>query len=114
MSDNNGANTLLAFMLGGVIGAGLGLLYAPKSGKENREELTRLVEKVKGQALMREKHVELRMFRAMDDITGRILDILSEGQDFTEARREELIQAVLEAKRSLDQATEQQAADRPV
>lgn len=107
MSDNNGTNSLLAFLLGGVIGAGVGLLYSPRSGKENREELSRLMDRVKGQALMREKRVELRMFRAMDDITGKVLDILSEGKDFTEARREELIQAVVEAKRSLENAEEQ-------
>ena len=104
MSDNNGTNSLLAFLLGGAIGAGVGMLYSPRTGKENREELSRLVDRVKGQALMREKRVELRMFRAMDDITGRVLDILSEGKEFTEARREELIQAVLDAKRSLETA----------
>lgn len=104
MSDNNGTNSLLAFLLGGAIGAGIGMLYSPRTGKENREELSRLVDRVKGQALMREKRVELRMFRAMDDITGRVLDILSEGKEFTEARREELIQAVLDAKRSLETA----------
>ena len=104
MSDNNGTNSLLAFLLGGAIGAGVGMLYSPRTGKENREELSRLVDRVKGQALMREKRVELRMFRAMDDITGRVLDILSEGKEFTEARREELIQAMLDAKRSLETA----------
>lgn len=106
MSDNNGSNVLLAFLLGGAIGAGVGMLVSPKSGKENREDLTRALEQLRGQALMREKKVELRMFRAMDDITGRVLDILSEGKDFTDARREELIQAILEAKRSLDTADE--------
>ncbi|MDR1952476.1 MAG: YtxH domain-containing protein [Elusimicrobiota bacterium] len=42
MSDRH--NTLLAFLIGGVIGAAVGLLYAPKAGKETREDLKRLGE----------------------------------------------------------------------
>jgi gas vesicle protein len=37
MSDNK--DTLLAFVLGGLIGAALGVLYAPKSGKETRKNI---------------------------------------------------------------------------
>ncbi|MDR2772780.1 MAG: YtxH domain-containing protein [Elusimicrobiota bacterium] len=42
MSDKN--NTLLAFLIGGVIGAAIGILYAPKTGKETREDLKRIGE----------------------------------------------------------------------
>ncbi len=41
MSENN-SNTLgvmFAFLLGGLIGAGLALLYAPSSGEETRKRL---------------------------------------------------------------------------
>ncbi|MDR2645396.1 MAG: YtxH domain-containing protein [Endomicrobium sp.] len=44
MSDNK--DTLLAFILGGLIGAALGVLYAPKSGKETRREIKRFGEDV--------------------------------------------------------------------
>jgi gas vesicle protein len=37
MSDSR--DTLLAFVLGGLIGAALGILYAPKSGKETRKDI---------------------------------------------------------------------------
>jgi gas vesicle protein len=103
MSENNGTNNILAFMLGGVIGAGIALLYAPRSGKESREEISRLMDKVKGQAVMREKKLELKMFRAVDDISNRVIDILSEGREISEARKEELLKAITDARRSLDQ-----------
>src|SRR5690606_7349801 len=40
MSDNNGGkNLLIGFLAGGAIGALLGLLFAPKSGRELREDI---------------------------------------------------------------------------
>jgi gas vesicle protein len=38
MSNHTG-NTIIALLTGATIGAGLGLLYAPKSGKETRKDL---------------------------------------------------------------------------
>jgi len=45
MSDRNSSGeTILAFLLGGIIGGCLGILFAPKSGKETREKLKTLLE----------------------------------------------------------------------
>ncbi|GGE35360.1 YtxH domain-containing protein [Psychroflexus planctonicus] len=38
MSNNTG-NTLIALVTGAVVGAGLGLLYAPQSGEKTRKQL---------------------------------------------------------------------------
>ncbi len=39
MSSENGKRNLAFFLAGAAVGAGLGLLFAPKSGKETREQL---------------------------------------------------------------------------
>ena len=39
MSDDRGGSAFLAFLLGGLTGAALALLYAPRSGRETREML---------------------------------------------------------------------------
>ena len=39
-------DTLLAFILGGIIGAAIGVLYAPKSGRETRYNIRRFGEEV--------------------------------------------------------------------
>ncbi|BAG13632.1 MAG: hypothetical protein Ta2C_08570 [Candidatus Endomicrobiellum trichonymphae] len=44
MSDNR--DTLLAFVLGGLIGATLGILYAPKSGRETRSNIKKFGEEI--------------------------------------------------------------------
>ncbi len=37
-------NSLVSFLLGAAVGVAIGLLYAPKTGKETREHLKRLTE----------------------------------------------------------------------
>ena len=44
MSENNSGEVILALILGGIIGAAVGILYAPRSGKETREKLMDLGE----------------------------------------------------------------------
>lgn len=47
MSENNGNNlgVMFAFLLGGLIGAGLALLYAPSTGEETRKRLREQISK---------------------------------------------------------------------
>ena len=40
MADNNGGESILAFLVGGLIGGALGVLLAPRRGSETRELLT--------------------------------------------------------------------------
>ncbi len=41
--QDNTSSVILAFLAGGVVGAALGVLFAPKSGKETRDDITRVV-----------------------------------------------------------------------
>ncbi|MBI5894445.1 MAG: YtxH domain-containing protein [Deltaproteobacteria bacterium] len=52
MSENKGSTTLevtLALLLGGVIGAGIALLYAPQTGEETRKKLKETADKLRDQ-----------------------------------------------------------------
>ncbi|MBI4688409.1 MAG: YtxH domain-containing protein [Nitrospirae bacterium] len=53
MSEERGFKTtdmLLAFVIGGVVGAGVALLMAPQSGKETREKIKELAGDAKDKA----------------------------------------------------------------
>lgn len=97
MSDDRGAGAsgvILSFLLGGLTGAALAILFAPRSGRETREMLS---DKLKEQA---EKSRELRERAAQK---GReILDDASEYVDRTREtleRRKERVAAAVEAGR---------------
>lgn len=40
MSENN-SDLLIGFIIGGLVGVTLGILFAPKSGQETREDIVR-------------------------------------------------------------------------
>ena len=50
MSENRGGEIIVAFVLGGLIGAALGILFAPKAGKETREQLNTWMDETKVKA----------------------------------------------------------------
>jgi len=68
MSEKDNHNTFLAFILGGVIGAILGILFAPRSGKETREKLGILFE----------------------DLSEKAENILEEGKEKAEEMKEKV------------------------
>lgn len=74
--DRRGGGVFGAFLLGGLIGASLGLLFAPRSGRETREML---MEKGEG--------------------------ILDQGKDIYENGRERLVEAVESGKAVADERT---------
>ncbi len=47
MSENRSGEIVSAFMIGGLIGAALGILFAPAKGKDTREKLNEWVDDAK-------------------------------------------------------------------
>jgi len=44
---NKGSSILLPFLVGGIVGAGIALLFAPKAGSEVRDDIKRLTTRTK-------------------------------------------------------------------
>lgn len=44
MADNRTESVFSAFLVGGIVGAALGMLLTPRSGKETRKRLTRWID----------------------------------------------------------------------
>ena len=46
---NKGSSVLMPFLVGGIVGAGIALLFAPKAGREVRDDIKRLTTRTKDQ-----------------------------------------------------------------
>jgi len=94
MSDNSESNRiggyLAAFAIGALVGTGLALLYAPRSGKETRE-------------LLAKKGRELK---------GKASDALDDAKEFVQSKKAELAAAVEAGKQAIreERAKHQKAA----
>jgi gas vesicle protein len=92
--DSGASSIILSFLLGGLTGAALAMLYAPRSGRETREMLG---ERIRESA---ERGRELR-----EKVRTRSREILDEATDFVEKqkegveRRKERLSAAIDAGR---------------
>jgi gas vesicle protein len=60
-------SVLLSFLLGGVVGAGLALLFAPQSGRETRQQIKDLTDDVKDKTTEYVKQAKEKAASIVDD-----------------------------------------------
>lgn len=74
MSNNNdgfsASSVFLAFVLGGIVGAGVALLMAPQSGKETREKIKGLADDIKEKATGYAGQIKDKVASAVEDGKG--------------------------------------------
>jgi len=70
--------SLLSFLAGTVIGAGIALLYAPKTGKETRELLSDYGQDLKDKTA----HFPGNAYESADGLVDRGRDLIDKGKDF--------------------------------
>ncbi len=81
-----GAGTiLLSFLLGGIVGAGIALLFAPQSGRETRHRIKELTEDVKEKA---KEYVE--------EVKEKVSTGIGKGKEFLEEKKS-IIKSSIEA-----------------
>src|SRR5687768_1431681 len=87
---DSGAAVLLSFLLGGITGAALALLYAPRTGRETREMLgERLREGAERGRELKEQALEKG--RALkEEAVGRGRALVDEASDYVDRQREAL------------------------
>ncbi len=90
MADDRDGGSLSAFLFGAVVGAGLALLLAPRTGKETRELL-----KEKGEEFTK------RAKESMGESRERADDFIQKGREFVEAQSERLVSAFEAGKEAM-------------
>jgi len=111
MSENN-SDLLKGLFIGGFIGVVLGILYAPKSGKETREDIARTTEDLlsKGKeeyekaverskaayeaAIKRLKGLEISAKEKMEEVESKVNEFAHQGADAIAVNKNRLKKAI--------------------
>lgn len=102
-------NGFFAFLLGGLIGAVLGLLYAPRSGEETRQMLTdegqelankalTAIQDAQDSALTRIQEAQTRLETVNQDTRERIEKLQGIAKNTIEEQKESLVKGYADAK----------------
>ena len=89
-SGNNASGVILSFLLGGLTGAALAILFAPRSGRETRDLLG---EKIR-EGAERGREFRERVTEKGREILDDASDVLSKQKESVERRRDRLAAAV--------------------
>lgn len=104
MAQNNGRTTVGALMLvaGGIIGAGLAILYAPQSGTKTRRQLSRCAHRVRNDAEEMIRDTAESVTDAVEELSERTSDLLDRGGDVADDWRRYLLDALDRGQKGLE------------
>jgi gas vesicle protein len=89
--DDNAKKVAGAFLLGGMIGGLVALLYAPKSGRQTRKDISRTARRIKNETadLVEETVQGINDFAG--DVKDKVTDIIERGIELTDDAKKEII-----------------------
>lgn len=100
--DKRIAAAALLVFAGGVIGAGLALLYAPQSGSKTRKDIFRYSKKARNRADEVADDITANVSHLVDVIGEKTDDLLDKGKDVAGSARKDLIRLIEEGAAKLE------------
>ena len=92
----------LMLVAGGIIGAGLALLFAPQSGKKTRRDIARISRKVKDQAADVVEEFADSVHDMVDSVSDKAADLLDKGKDLAHSAKKDVLKAMEEGQVKLE------------
>ncbi|MBK5276107.1 MAG: YtxH domain-containing protein [Desulfuromonadales bacterium] len=97
------AAAALMIMAGGIVGAGLALLFAPQSGQRTRKDIVRYAKKTKHRADEAVDDLSTNINDLVDTIGDKADDLLDKGKEVAGSARKDLIRLIEEGASRLEQ-----------
>lgn len=95
--------SFVSFVAGGMIGAGIALLYAPQSGERTRLEVRERAERTIIKAQKLEDDIKETIGQLIEDIRLKVNQLMEEGRCLAEGKRKEILAAIETGKRALEE-----------
>ncbi len=104
MADNNNNAMVGALLLvaGGIIGAGVALLFAPQSGERTRKDITRYARKVRRKAEGVVDDFADTVSEMVETVSDKAEEILEKGKDMAYDAKKGLVKAIEEGQEKLE------------
>ncbi|HEY5973743.1 MAG TPA: YtxH domain-containing protein [Geobacteraceae bacterium] len=100
--ENGAVVGALMLVAGGIIGAGVALLFAPQSGKKTRREISRYAGKVKRRAEDAVDDFAGSMHDMVEAVGEKAEDILDKGKDLAYDAKKDLLKVIEEGQARLE------------
>ena len=81
---------VMSFIAGGLIGAGIALLFAPQSGKRTRRDISRMGQHLKNRARALELEVRTKAEEFVEAVVDRVQEEWERGRESAEEVRQAL------------------------
>jgi gas vesicle protein len=91
-----------AFLLGGLLGAGFALLYAPQSGRETRKDITKTARRIKKETV----HLVEDAIDSVNDFAGdmkdKVSDLIDRGKELSDDAKKEIIKNLEQGQKVIE------------
>jgi gas vesicle protein len=91
-----------AFLVGGVVGAAIALLYAPKAGRETRKDIARTARKIKKETVHVVEDAIDSINDLADDVKDKVSDIIDKGKDLSDSAKKEILRNLEHGQKSIE------------
>jgi len=99
---DNAAKIGGAILIGGLIGAAIALLYAPKSGRETRKDIARAARRANNSTvdLIEDTIDDVNDF--VNDLREKAADIVDQGVDLSDKAKKEIIATLEQGQKAIE------------
>jgi gas vesicle protein len=94
--------SLVSFLAGSIVGAGLALLFAPQSGEYTRREMREKAERAIIKFHRMEDEIKDAMNETLHSIRLKASQLVAEGTDAAELKKREMLDAIAAGKSALE------------
>jgi len=91
-----------AFLIGGLIGAGIALLYAPQSGRRTRRDISRFSRHVADEAKDAVEDATESIHDLMDNMSDKLSDLASSRKDIAETAKKKIVQTLDNVQKAVE------------
>jgi gas vesicle protein len=100
--DEDYKKVALAFLIGGAVGAGIALLYAPQSGRDTRKDIVKTARRVKKETVNLVEDAVDSINDFASDVKDKVSDIIDRGKDLSEDAKKEVLRNLEQGQKIIE------------